>query len=282
MSMFTNSIQSNYTNITIPTPRVVSKHPDTILNSILSSKKDNSGSTLYSTSLLDNSNNCTMEHSKNMNDELKHHEESDDMYYYFNKAENTSLNMYNEPQSIFTGEDLRGTNQMNAICKASTVYETKTLLYSGADINECRNSYKSTPLHLSQCLEQTRLLIDLKANVHARDIEGKMPLHYSNAAKSTLLIAAGASVHSKDDRGRTPLHYSNNPVKILLLLNNGANINARDDDLSPPLHLVNSSVVNIFLDLGADKYLTNRSGYARDFSCPPYNNFYLMPVSDSC
>ena len=80
---------------------------------------------------------------------------------------------------------------------------------------------------------RTKQLIEIGANVDARDAFGGTPLHYAADSKdiALLLIQNGANVNAKTGNGRTPLHEAaqeNSKDTALLLIQNGANVDARD------------------------------------------------------
>lgn len=90
----------------------------------------------------------------------------------------------------------------------------------------------------------TKLLIDAKANIHARDCFGKTPLHYSakfdNLDLFRLLLDAGADFNVMDKPGQCVMHLaikSNNIELVKLLIKEGADINACEEHGITPLML---------------------------------------------
>jgi cytohesin len=83
------------------------------------------------------------------------------------------------------------------------------------------------------------LLIQKGADIHARGVNERTPLH--NAAGSRdpevarMLLEHGADVHAKTSRGHEPVHFAGDPAILDLLLSHGADINARSNDGETPL-----------------------------------------------
>lgn len=87
----------------------------------------------------------------------------------------------------------------------------RELAAAGAEI-DCRDSYGTTPLlHCAQLghRELVALLLELGADIKARDIENRTVLHYwTTRCDETILqqvVSAGADLHAVDDLGETPL-----------------------------------------------------------------------------
>ena len=100
--------------------------------------------------------------------------------------------------------------------------EAKRLLDLGADVN-ARDQWQRTPLHLAKNETIAKLLLDHGADVHARDIEQQTPLHRArNAAMVKLLLDHGAEASVRDIAQRSPLHVAKNEAMVNLLLDHGA------------------------------------------------------------
>lgn len=98
-----------------------------------------------------------------------------------------------------------------------------TWLARGADPNARRGSRMETPLLVAVEFKHgdpriAELLLDQGANVHARDADGKTPLHYAasrgNGASLVLLLDRRAEIDSRDDFGRTPLHDASEHLRF--------------------------------------------------------------------
>jgi ankyrin repeat protein len=77
------------------------------------------------------------------------------------------------------------------------------------------------------------------------------------------LIDNGADVNAKDVLGRTPLHLGvHHPQVVRVLIQSGANVNARDFLQNTPLHrgLRDPDVVDALIQAGANVTATNTSG----------------------
>ena len=98
-----------------------------------------------------------------------------------------------------------------------------------------------TPLHYAAALnpdpQVVAVLIEMGAEVNARDLLKFIPLHYAaafneNPAVSELLIEKGAEIEATDLEGKTPLHVAalnqKNPEVIAVLLKAGADAKKKD------------------------------------------------------
>lgn len=116
-------------------------------------------------------------------------------------------------------------------------------------------------------------LIDVdKVDVDIRDNHsGLTPLFFAtinnNIEIVVKLINSGADINLQDHRdGWTPLHHAvfNHRIDIVkLLLINGANVNMIDNYECTPLHVAvcyDKNVIEILLEYGADKTITNIAG----------------------
>jgi ankyrin repeat protein len=111
-----------------------------------------------------------------------------------------------------------------------------------------------------------RSLLHAGANPLSKDGKGWTPLHYAAAnghiAVAILLIARNQfTVHARDDEGRTPLHracFYGRKQSVQLLLDEKAKIDEEDDKGKTPLHSAvssnssNEDVIKLLYEKGAD------------------------------
>ena len=98
----------------------------------------------------------------------------------------------------------------------------------------------ATPKGYSSCLP---VLLKFRADVKARDMRGRIPLHHAcqhdDARTIRSLLREGSDVNTADVDGQTPLHLATihgNGDMIQSLVEAGASINATDGLGSTPLH----------------------------------------------
>ena len=100
--------------------------------------------------------------------------------------------------------------------------EAKRLLDLGADVN-ARDENQRTPLHRARCAAMVKLLLDHGADVNARDVEQQTPLHRARStAMVKLLLDHGADASVRDIEQRSPLHVAEGEAMVKLLLGQGA------------------------------------------------------------
>ena len=150
------------------------------------------------------------------------------------------------------------------------------LLDKGADI-EARNPSNGTPL---SCASENKhiatvdLLLLRGANPITHDEYGWTPLHraqvnHGGDEVALRLINSGADVNAKCVSGKTPLHHAverENAPMVLLLLKAGADIGAQDIEKRTPLHTAIEcrleGMVHLLIESGAD--LTVKDADGRD------------------
>ncbi|TAK67308.1 MAG: ankyrin repeat domain-containing protein [Betaproteobacteria bacterium] len=119
------------------------------------------------------------------------------------------------------------------------------------------------------------LLLDARADVNIRGMDGKTPLHaacdsgYGKPERvelAALLLARGANVNAASSAGQTPLHpaASGSPKCVRLLLAAGAKVEAADNIGSTPLAWAasnnNVETAKLLLDAGADPNREDKEG----------------------
>lgn len=100
-----------------------------------------------------------------------------------------------------------------------------------------------TPLHWAAQhghVEVVRTLIDNGANVNARDVFGRTPLHLavSHPRVIALLLEAGANVDARDSLSNTPLHRAVPSIESVdALIRAGADVRAENTSGNSPLDI---------------------------------------------
>jgi ankyrin repeat protein len=73
-------------------------------------------------------------------------------------------------------------------------------------------------IHILEFFKLTELLIELGADVEARDKDGQTPLHVASQAGpldiARMLIEHGAEVSAQDKIGQTPLHLASQAGRL--------------------------------------------------------------------
>ena len=113
------------------------------------------------------------------------------------------------------------------------------LLSRGANSSAQDDFLGWTPLHSAAFygqVEVSRLLLQYKADIHARDNEGRTPLNeaarYNRVDAARFLLEHGADVNAQNNSRGTPLHVALDYGYLdvaRLLVEHGANIDAVDD-----------------------------------------------------
>ncbi|XP_065573462.1 serine/threonine-protein phosphatase 6 regulatory ankyrin repeat subunit C-like [Artemia franciscana] len=145
----------------------------------------------------------------------------------------------------------------------------KLLLNYDCKVNIENEKLTDTPLHLaviSGDFEVIKMVLDKGADVNARDIYGKSPLHLAASSKCSqtvveCLLKFGADVNIRNNNGESPLHLAAisgcSQTVVECLLKFGADVNIRNDNGESPLHLAATSgcsqtVVECLFKFGAD------------------------------
>jgi ankyrin repeat protein len=126
-----------------------------------------------------------------------------------------------------------------------------------------------------------KLLLDHGADRSAKDLYGRLPVHFAaangNVEMFSLLLHQKSDLNAKDEEGKTPLHYaiySYHPVwnrygrghfsMVKFLLDQGADKDAQDKHGWTPLHAaalgVLESIFDLLQDRGASPSIKDNSG----------------------
>lgn len=123
----------------------------------------------------------------------------------------------------------------------------------------------TTALMQAEDSEMVKKLLDLGADIHARDVEGRTALfHCWGDESAKILLAAGADVNAKDNWNKTPLMYSANiDKKIRVFIEAGADIHARDTEGKTALiyYASDPESIEILISHGLD--VNDRDCYGR-------------------
>ncbi len=131
----------------------------------------------------------------------------------------------------------------------------------------------NTPLHLaSKSLVDTQIiefLIARGADIGARNMDGKTPLHFAVEAGSRaaieILLAQGADINAPDSSGCTVLHYVTDEEIAHLLIEKGADLQVRNTFDASPLHVALShslyGIARFFIDSGVNVNSKDKIGW---------------------
>jgi len=140
----------------------------------------------------------------------------------------------------------------------------RILLQHGAKV-DTTDTNMDAPIHASLLYhnsENTKLLLEYKANLELTNSKGRKPIHNANDAESLeLLLDHGADIDAKDGNGNSPLHYAimaKDVDRIKLLLSRHCDVTAANDAGSTALHLASDpEIVSMLLEAVSDDELSN-------------------------
>lgn len=122
----------------------------------------------------------------------------------------------------------RGETLMSMAIKSNHPGIVERMVRIGANVNEMSAFSRTSALHTASCFstaEVVHKMIDLGANVHAKDADGMTPLHkaciYNRPLIVFALIQRGANVNVEGQFGKLPLDLATEPAVIKILLENG-------------------------------------------------------------
>ena len=174
-------------------------------------------------------------------------------------------------KTIAGAVDAAGSTMLMHAAYAGSLDIMRTLLEAGADL-KAANNRRATALHWAIAdPEKVRLLLLKGADVNARTVDGRTPLHLAASLPTGTLIAemlleAGADINARSIVGATPLFTGvvANIDTARLLLSKGANPNAVNGLGVTPLMTAalngGAAVVKLLLDSGADATARTKRG----------------------
>jgi len=130
--------------------------------------------------------------------------------------------------------------KLSEAISVGNVDKLRRVLAAGADVDGCCGSWRRRPLHHAMICDAdtsiVQLLIDIGADIHARDSAGRPPLHYAawwstHLKSAEALLAAGADPNVCDLWGQNSLHMAAWGVHdelLCMLIDAGADSEARD------------------------------------------------------
>jgi len=140
----------------------------------------------------------------------------------------------------------------------------RILLQHGAKVDTA-DFNMDAPIHASLLYhnsENTKLLLEYKADLELSNGKGRKPIHNANDTESLeILLDHGADINARDKIGNSPLHYAiiaKDVDRIKLLLSRHCDVTAANDAGSTALHLASDpDLVGMLLEAVADDDLSN-------------------------
>ena len=126
-----------------------------------------------------------------------------------------------------------------SLAKNDNFEELIMVLIGGRANVNARDDDGRTPLHYVKDEGFAKALVEAGAKVNARDSDGETPLHVvKSGGVAKVLVKARADLNARDPSGRTPLQRHKYECFAKVLVEARAIVNARDSDGKTPLHYV--------------------------------------------
>ena len=159
-----------------------------------------------------------------------------------------------------------GIRPLHVAAEHNLLGAVEVLLAAGADVN-IRDYFQSTPLHFAAA-DLVERLVRAGAEIDAQTYDGLTPLHVAqDAAKAKALLDVGADLSARNNGELTPLLYSaesGNHLVLKVLVEAGADVNESSEWGHMALHLAlrgrHSVAAKALIELGADVNSKDRWG----------------------
>lgn len=173
-------------------------------------------------------------------------------------------------QNIYD-RDKEGRTSLHSAVRIKDINAIFFLKREGLDMN-VKDDFESRPLHSAPTEEVAQVLIELGADIHARNKYGESPLHTASyngyPEVVAVLLKKGADVHAEDKYGQRALHraaqslFPKESIEIFnMLLSANAKISARNKNGQTALLQTQSKEEAEFLiNAGAEINSTNKDG----------------------
>lgn len=194
-----------------------------------------------------------------------------------------TANVFDVIEELASGVDVMEPNSENwyAIHAASLYGDFSAfemIVEATTDFSMHTDMWGTTPLMFAalserDALQKVKFLLDVGADVTARDHHGNSALHHSmnnstrtGAEIAEVLLTVGADVTARTKTGDTPLHRARTSDQAQVLLSNGANVMPLNKYDYTPLHSVSDSVateqgvIEALLAAGANPHAKDKSG----------------------